>query len=82
MTDTSVGQSGRTITIFSGMLDRIMENSMAIWILVSATYPIFLFGMIFKAVRRYRLLRADLPYVPASLVAVSRAQREDWIPSR
>ncbi len=64
------------------MFDRIMENSMAIWILASATYPIFLFGMIYKAIRRYRQLHAEPAYVPAALTSVSRARREDWIPSR
>ena len=66
----------------SDMFDRIMENSMAIWILVSATYPIFLFGMVFKAVRHYQRLHAAPAYVPSALVAQSRFEREDWIPSR
>ena len=63
------------------MFDRIMESSMAIWLLVSATYPIFLFGMLFKAFRRYQLLRAQPAYVPSALVEASRAPRQDWVAS-
>jgi hypothetical protein len=64
------------------MFDRIMENSMAIWILVSATYPIFLFGMIFKAFRHYRRLRALPGRAPMLPVPEPRTQSGDWVPTR
>lgn len=36
------------------MFDRIMENSMAIWLPLSAAYLVFLAGMIVKAIRHFR----------------------------
>ncbi|GEM_PF-3589161 len=64
------------------LFDRIMQNSMAIWMLVSGLFPIFLFGMLIKAVlhlRRIRQLVKRFPEVPA--VPSSWVPAEDWVPS-
>lgn len=44
--------------MFPLMFDRIMENSMALWLPVSAAYFIFAAGMIVKAIRHFRRARA------------------------
>ena len=77
---------------FRCMFDRIMENSMAMWMLVSALFPIFLFGTIIKAVLHFRRLRVlkrlgDRPgdirgLFPAPVTRHDRVESEDWVPSR
>jgi hypothetical protein len=67
------------------MFDRIMENSMALWMLVSALFPIFFFGTIIKAILHFRRTRALVRYreYQAILPALpERVNSEDWIPSR
>ena len=77
------------------MFDRIMENSMPMWMLVSALFPVFLFGTIIKAVLHFRKMRAlempMRPVHPGEIFAVpiarpithrERAESDDWIPSR
>jgi hypothetical protein len=76
------------------MFDRIMENSMAIWVLISAAFPVFAIGTLIKALLHYRRLRAaNEPYSATPVAfprfpeaAVSRTVRasaeDDWIPSR
>jgi hypothetical protein len=44
--------------MFPPMFDRIMENSMALWLPVSAAYLVFLAAMIVKAFRHFRRARA------------------------
>ena len=75
------------------MFDRIMENSMAVWLLVSAAYPVFLCAMLIKAVKHFRA-RRPVPYGPfpreAALsrpeaepaLSESRARPDDWSPAR
>lgn len=73
------------------MFDRIMENSMAMWMLVSALFPIFFFGTIIKAVLHFRRMRAlkrikglgeDMETFTAPETREDRVQSEDWVPSR
>jgi hypothetical protein len=64
------------------MFDRIMENSMAIWLLVSAAYPVFLIGMLVKAVRHYRRLRSPSAHAPLPRERRPQEQPDDWIPAR
>ena len=70
------------------MFDRIMENSMAMWMLVSALFPIFLVGTIIKAVLHFRRMRAlkrprdPGELFPAPISRHDRVESEDWIPSR
>jgi hypothetical protein len=70
------------------MFDRIMENSMALWMLLSALFPIFFFGTIIKAIlhfRRTRSLTRYRDYLPGLTSVPAREDRvdaEDWIPSR
>jgi hypothetical protein len=67
------------------MFDRIMENSTALWLLISAAYPIFLVSMVVRAVRHYRRTRHPLAY-PASIAypaaSPSGKAREDWTAAR
>ena len=67
---------------FSAMFDRIMENSMALWLLVSAAYPVFLIAMLIKAFRHFRRLRAPVAYAPYPPEPVPASRRDDWTPSR
>jgi hypothetical protein len=67
------------------MFDRIMENSMAVWLLVSAAYPVFILAMLIKAFRHFRRTRAPAAYppypsYPAEFATPSR--RDDWTPTR
>lgn len=64
------------------MFDRIMENSMALWLLVSAAYPVFLLTMLIKAFRHLRRQRAPLAYVPYAPEPVHASRRDDWTPAR
>jgi hypothetical protein len=66
------------------MFDRIMENSMAIWMLVSLAFPIFLIGTLVKAVRHFRKPRwePETEPFPAPVAARSRIEIDDWVPSR
>jgi hypothetical protein len=66
------------------MFDRIMEHSMAIWLLVSLTYPIFFFGTILKALWHWRRLRDRSAYAPAAPSGIQRetVQSEDWVATR
>lgn len=80
------------ITNFRIMFDRIMENSMALWMLVSALFPIFFFGTLIKAVLHYRRMRAlsrlgdQVELFSAPIVRPvthhDRVDSEDWVPSR
>ncbi len=70
------------ITNFQSMFDRIMEHTMAMWMLVSAVFPIFFFGTIIKAFLHFRRTRAVLEYAPRIPVPAERLETEDWIPSR
>jgi hypothetical protein len=76
------------------MFDRIMENSMALWMLVSALFPIFFFGTLIKAALHFRRMR-ELNRLEERLVVrlenrlerrlenrLERLESEDWIPSR
>jgi hypothetical protein len=66
------------------MFDRIMENSMAVWLLISAAYSVFLVVTLVKALRHFRRLRAReayLPYPPERLPVPSLG-RDDWTPAR
>ena len=64
------------------MFDRIMENSMALWMLVSALFPVFFFGTLIKAILHYRRTRLPREYVPAAPVPRPLLQSDDWVPSR
>ena len=69
------------------MFDRIMENSMALWMLASAVFPIFLFGSLIKAFLHFRNLRRLPEYIPGTSLARPRSQTdsmhsEDWVASR
>lgn len=68
------------IISFCTMFDRIMEHSMAIWLLVSLAYPVFFIGTIYKAVRHWRRLRARS--ATPILIARERVQSEDWVATR
>ncbi len=76
------------ITNFRIMFDRIMENSMPLWMLVSALFPIFFFGTLIKAVLHYRRMRAlrrsgdRMELFPAPMAHQKRVESEDWVPSR
>lgn len=50
---------------------------MAIWLLISAAYPVFLIGMIVKAVRHWRRLKSRPS--PAAREAVRAG---DWVATR
>ena len=64
------------------MLDRIMENSMAIWMLVSGLFPVFLFGMLIKAFLHHRRVRRMLESIPESpRVPLAWSPADDWVPS-
>jgi hypothetical protein len=63
------------------MFDRIMENSMALWMLASALFPIFFFGTLIKAILHYRRTRKLLEYIPRPPVPRTRFQTDDWVPS-
>ncbi|MDB5106585.1 MAG: hypothetical protein JWP91_4274 [Fibrobacteres bacterium] len=77
----SAGTGPGPITNFQAMFDRIMENSMAIWMLVSAVFPIFFFGTIIKAVLHFRRRRGLLEYLPRIPVPQARFEQDDWVPS-
>lgn len=64
------------------MFDRIMENSMAVWLVISAAYPVFILAMLIKAFRHFRRSRAPIgsPAYPSEIAVPSR--REDWTPAR
>jgi hypothetical protein len=64
------------------MFDRIMENSMALWLLISAAYPVFLLAMLIKAFRHFRRLRAPIRYAPYPAEMAAPSQRDDWTPAR
>lgn len=79
------------------MFDRIMENSMALWMLLSALFPIFFFGTIIKAILHFRRTRSlaryrgylsglsghsGLPDLSRLPAREDRVETEDWIPSR
>ena len=64
------------------MFDRIMENSMAIWLLISAAYPVFLVVMLIKAFRHFRRLRAPVDYAAYAPEPVHASRRDDWTPAR
>jgi hypothetical protein len=70
------------------MFDRIMENSMAVWLLISAAYPVFLLAMLIKAFRHFRRMRAQASYAPYPPYPnyppefVSPPRRDDWTPAR
>jgi hypothetical protein len=66
------------------MFDQIMENSMAIWMLLSALFPIFLIVMIARAVLHLRRLRAmvdNMPEPPIATHSWVEIESEDWVPS-
>lgn len=64
------------------MFDRIMENSMALWLLVSAAYPVFILAMLIKAFRHFRRARAPTGYAPYPAEIVTSIRRDDWTPAR
>jgi len=64
------------------MFDRIMENSMALWLLVSAAYPVFLLAMLIKAFRHFRRQRAPASYAPYPMETIPASRRDDWTPAR
>jgi hypothetical protein len=64
------------------MFDRIMENSMALWLLVSAAYPVFLLAMLIKAFRHFRRTRASVAYAPYPREFAPPARHDDWTPAR
>ena len=63
------------------MLDRIMQNSMAIWMLVSGLFPIFLLGMVIKAYLHLRRLRVLVKSIPQTPIVPAWIPTEDWVPS-
>ncbi len=73
------------------MFDRIMENSMPIWLIVSAVFPIFLIGMIVKAILHLRRMRALSETIARERILVIPerevwsdkvwAETNDWVPS-
>lgn len=67
------------------MFDRIMENSMAVWLLISAAYPVFLLAMLIKAFRHFRRTRGPASYAPYPAYSpefAPRNERDDWTPAR
>lgn len=67
------------------MFNRIMENSMAIWMLVSIAFPVFCFGTIIKAILHFRKSRIRAEYVSLPAMArsaVDAVAGDDWVPSR
>jgi hypothetical protein len=64
------------------MFDRIMESSMAIWMLVSLAFPIFFFGTLVKAWLHFRKSRWEPEPIPAPALTGSRIEADDWVPSR
>jgi hypothetical protein len=76
------------------MFDRIMENSMAIWMLISAAFPVFAIGTLIKAFLRFRRLRTASGHYPAATMSrvsfsdapasrpVHAVAGDDWVPSR
>lgn len=78
---------GRIANI-QNMFDRIMENSMAMWMLVSALFPIFFFGTIIKAIIHFRRMKAlreikrRRDFVPGHRLRDNRVAADDWVPSR
>lgn len=64
------------------MFDRIMENSMAVWLLVSAAYPVFLCAMLIKAVRHFRRTRMPAAYAPTLPERRPAPRPDDWTPAR
>jgi hypothetical protein len=80
------GAAGRgRITNIQIMFDRIMENSMAMWMLVSALFPIFFFGTLIKAAlhfRRMRALKEQGEILPRPVLGEERVEANDWVPSR
>lgn len=72
------------IISFCTMFDRIMEHSMAIWLLVSLAYPIFFFGTILKAIRHWRRLRDRSATATAASAGIplETVQSEDWVATR
>jgi hypothetical protein len=64
------------------MFDRIMGNSMALWLLVSAAYPVFLVAMLIKAFRHFRRTRVPVAYAPYAPEPVPAPGRNDWTPAR
>lgn len=83
--------------MFPLMFDRIMENSMALWLPVSAAYLIFMAGMIVKAFRHFRRARG-VPaygrgpdrhflspvgsYGRGSAGSAAESRSRDWSPTR
>ena len=70
------------------MFDRIMENSMALWMLLSALFPIFFFGTIIKAIVHFRRMKAhreikqQLEFIPRHMLRENRVAADDWVPGR
>lgn len=88
MTPPGNAAGERRITNIQIMFDRIMENSMAIWMLVSALFPIFFFGTIIKAIVHFRRIKAPKEArqrresVPRRMLRENRVAADDWVPSR
>jgi len=60
---------------------------MAVWLLVSAAYPVFVLAMLIKAFRHFRRRRAQVPYRFLSSQADLSPERkppatDDWVPAR
>jgi hypothetical protein len=72
------------------VFDRIMENTMAIWLPVSAAYLVFMAGMIVKAIRHFRRQRNVPAYTPGPRRAYAASgggtgaelRARDWTPAR
>lgn len=64
------------------MFDRIMENSMPLWMLASALFPIFFFATLIKAILQYRRTREALQTLPLAALPRARMENRDWVPSR
>lgn len=61
---------------------------MAMWMLVSALFPIFFFGTIIKAIVHFRRMKAlkeikrQPGFVPRHMLRENRVKADDWVPSR
>ncbi len=79
-----VGNQKKTYFIITlkTFIDRMMENSMGMWMLVSGIFPIFLIGTLIKAYlhrKRIQMLIGQIPEV--KIESPARAPENDWVPS-
>lgn len=63
------------------MFNTIMRNTMPVWMLLSALYPIFVGLFIYRALAQMRRLRALRREAAAPLRSDAWTEAKDWVPT-